>query len=126
MEAEMSAASVIHPNRSGSSSLSVVPFPASGQISQLELAAFLSLRGRLHQLELQVTAAEQSLQNRLEFGATIESGDHSVELKPSFRRNVAWRAVVIRLAERLQMHGEAYCQKVLSSTKPTRTVSLLV
>ena len=42
----------------------VVPFPAPQEISQLELAALLSLRGRLHQLEQQVEAAEQSIKSR--------------------------------------------------------------
>jgi hypothetical protein len=34
--------------------------------------------------------------------------------------------VVIRLAERLRMDGEAYCAKVLNSTKPTRTISVVI
>jgi hypothetical protein len=42
------------------SKLAVVPFPAPQAVTQLELAALLSLRGRLHQLEEQVESAEQS------------------------------------------------------------------
>jgi len=108
------------------SKLAVVPFPAPQPITQLELAAFLSLRGRLHQLEEQVDQAEQSIKTRLETGAFLEPGDHRAELKENFRRNVSWKDVVIRLAERLRMNGEAYCAKVLNSTKPMRTLSLVI
>jgi hypothetical protein len=80
------------------------------------LTALLSLRCRLHQLQEQVESAEQSIKTRLESGAALELGDHHAELKENFRRNVAWKAVVIRLAERLRMDGEAYCARVLSST----------
>jgi len=104
----------------------VVPFPAQSPITQLELAALLSLRGRLHQLQDQVEQAEESVRARLTKGAILEPGDHRAELKENFRRNVAWKDVVIRLAERLRMDGEAYCTRVLTSTKPTRTVSLIV
>ena len=108
------------------SKLTVVPFPAPQAITQLELKALLSLRGRLHQLQEQVETAEQSIKARLETGALLEPGDHRAELKENFRRNVSWKDVVVRLAERLKMDGEAYCAKVLSSTKPSRTVSLVV
>jgi hypothetical protein len=108
------------------SKLAVVQFPASQAITQLELTVLLSLRGRLSQLEEQVEAAEQSIKARLATGASLEPGDHRAELKENFRRNVSWKVVVVRLAERLKMDGEAYCAKVLSSTKPTRTVSLVV
>jgi len=69
-----------------------------------------------------VEAAEQSIKSR----AGLEPGDHHAELKEELRRNVAWKAVVIRLAERLRMDGEDYCAKVLNSTKPIRTVSLVI
>jgi hypothetical protein len=108
------------------SKLAVVPFPARQAISQLELVMFLSLKGRLRQLEEQVQTAEQSIKARLESGAELELGDHTAELKENFRRNVSWKGVAVRLAERLKMDGEAYCTKVLSSTKPTRTVSLSI
>jgi hypothetical protein len=108
------------------SKLTVVPFPAPQAVSQLELLTFLSLRGRLRQLQEQVEAAEQSIKARLETGASLEPGDHRAELKENFRRNVSWKDVVVRLAERLKLDGEAYCAKVLSSTKPTRTVSLVI
>ena len=106
------------------SKLTVVPFPAPQAITQLELTALLSLRGRLHQLQEQVETAEQSIKARLETGASLEPGDHRAELKENFRRNVSWKDVVVRLAERLKMDGEAYCAKVLAATKPTKGISL--
>lgn len=108
------------------SKLAVVPFPSPQPITQTELTLLLSLRGRLHQLQEQVEQAEQSVKTRLEKGAILEPGDHRAELKENFRRNVSWKDVVIRLAERLRMNGEAYCAKVLSSTKPSRSVSLVI
>ena len=111
------------------SKLTVVPFPAPPApeaITQLELTALLSLRGRLSQIETQVQEAEQSIKSRLEAGASLESGDHTAELTENFRRNVSWKDVTIRLARRLKMDGEAYCARVLASTKPTRTDSLVV
>jgi hypothetical protein len=108
------------------SKLTIVPFPAPQTITQLELTVLLALRGRLHQLEEQVEAAEQSIKTRLATGANLEPGDHRAEIKENLRRNVSWKDVVVRLADRLKMNGETYCAKVLSSTKPTRTVSLVV
>jgi hypothetical protein len=95
-------------------------------ISQTELALLLSLRGRLKQLQDEIATEEASVKTRLEAGALIEPGDHTAELKENNRRNVAWKAVVVRLAERLKMNGEAYCDRVLAATKPTKTVSLEV
>jgi hypothetical protein len=108
------------------SKLAIVPIPAPEAVTQLELATLLALRGRLHQLEAQVEEAAQSIKTRLETGAILEPGDHRAELKENFRRNVSWKDVVVRLAGRLRMDGEAYCAKVLSSTKPSRTVSLVI
>jgi hypothetical protein len=108
------------------SKLAVVPFPAPQPITQTELTLLLGMRGRLHQLQEQVEQAEQYIKTRLEKGAILEPGDYRAELKENLRRNVSWKDVVIRLAERLRMNGEAYCAKVLSSTKPTRSVSLVV
>ena len=113
-------------HRADGQQATVVQFPAPQMITQLELTVLLALRGRLSQLEEQVEAAEQSIKARLETGASLEPGDHRAELKENFRRNVSWKDVVVRLAERLKMDGEAYCAKVLSSTKPSRTVSLVV
>jgi hypothetical protein len=87
---------------------------------------FLSLRNRLSRLEEQVATEEAALKARLEAGANVESGVHIAELKEHSRRNVAWKEVVVRLATRLKLDGEAYCARVLAATKPTRTVSLVV
>jgi hypothetical protein len=100
--------------------------PAVEPITQLELELFLSLRNRLNQLEAQFAASEATLKSRLEAGATVDPGVHVIQLKESFRRNVSWKDVVIRSAERLKLNGEAYCAKVLAATKPSRTVSLVV
>jgi hypothetical protein len=100
--------------------------PAVEPITQLELELFLSLRNRLKKLEEQVAAEETGLKSRLESGATVDPGVHVIELKESFRRNVSWKDVVIRLATRLKMGGAAYCARVLAGTRPTRTVSLIV
>jgi hypothetical protein len=108
------------------SKLVVVPFPAPQTITQLELTAFLALRGRLRQLTEHVEAAEHSIKTRLESRVSLELGDHRAELKENFRRNVSWKDVVIRLADRLKLNGESYCEKVLASTKPSRTVSLVI
>ena len=96
--------------------------PASEPITQAELTLFLSLRGRLHQLESQVETAEESIKQRLERGAEIESGDHTAALKTSYRRNVSWKSVAERLAIRFKLHG--YVDRVLAATKPTPVVSL--
>ena len=113
-------------HRADGQQATVVPISAPQTVTQLELTVLLALHGRLSQLEEQVKEAEQSIKSRLEAGASLESGDHRAELKENFRRNVAWKDVVVRLAERLKMDGVAYCAKVLNSTKPTRTVSLVV
>jgi hypothetical protein len=104
----------------------VVPFPAPHTITQLELTALLSLRGRLYQLQEQVEAAEQSIKTRLESGAGFEPGDHRAELKETWRKNVSWKTVASRLADRLKLGGEVYCARVLSSTKPMRSVSVVI
>jgi len=108
------------------SKLSIVPNPAPQAITQLELTVLLALRGRLNQLQEQVEAAELSIKTRLETGASLEAGDHVAKLKENFRRNVSWKDVVVRLADRLKMNGEAYCDRVLTSTKPTKTVALVI
>jgi hypothetical protein len=108
----------------------VVPFPQSVPavelISQNELALLLSLRGRLKQIQEQVAAEEESLKTRLEAGAVVEAGDHSATLRENLRRNVSWKDVVCRLAERLGYDPDAYTSSVLTHTKPTRSISLIV
>lgn len=107
----------------------VVLFPAvPAVVTQSELQLLLSLRNRARQLEAQIADAEKSVRDRLESGGQVEAGEHTASLKESFRRNVAWREVSERLAERLygEGRGEAYCENVLQNTKPSRTVSLVV
>ena len=111
----------------------VIPFvpltqaiPAVEAVTQTELRLLLSLRGRLCQLQEQLETEEQGIQARLEAGAPIEPRNHTARLEERFRRNVAWKEVVARLADRLGLDGEAYCANVLGNTKPTRTVSLSV
>jgi hypothetical protein len=96
--------------------------PAPEVISQTELNLLLSLRGRLHQLESEAETAEQSIKHRLEQGATVEPGDHIAKLETSYRRNVSWKRVAERLANRFKLYG--YVARVLAATKPTSVVSL--
>jgi hypothetical protein len=109
------------------SKLTVVPFPAPQTVSQLEIAALLSLKARLHQIEQQVEAADSSIKSRLQACCSIEEGDHTVELKTSFRRNVSWKDVSVRLANRLYFgKGLSYVERILRKTKPTPSTSLLI
>lgn len=100
------------------------PSPNVESITQAELTLLLSLRGRLHQLETQVEAAEQSIQQRLEQGASVELGDHTATLDTSYRRNVSWKSVAERLAYRCKLDGNAFTARVLAATRPTPVVSL--
>jgi len=107
----------------------VVPFPQSAppqQISQVELALLLSLRGRLAHLESEVGKAEESIKARLQAGAPVESGDHIAQLKTASRRNVSWKEVAVRLADRLKLDGEKYCARILAATKPSQSISLQI
>ncbi|MGH9685539.1 MAG: hypothetical protein ACRD5K_00415 [Candidatus Acidiferrales bacterium] len=107
----------------------VVSFPQSApavEISQAELAELIEARNVAAQLEKRIEQIESDLRSRLEAGASVELGVHLASLQENFRRNVAWKDVVIRLAERLKMEGDAYCARVLAATKPTRSVSLVV
>jgi hypothetical protein len=102
------------------------PQSVTETISQTELALLLSLRKRLEELEGRIATAEDSLKTRLESGAVVEPGALTAELKTNSRRNVSWKDVSKRLAERLKIDGDLYCARVLAATKPTRTVSLEV
>jgi hypothetical protein len=105
----------------------VVPIAPPKQITQTELMLFLSLSGRLQQLEEQVTAAHDDLKARLEAGAAVQPGDHVAKLQEIFRRNVSWKDVATRLADKLYFgKGLNYVERILRKTKPTRTVSLVV
>jgi hypothetical protein len=97
-------------------------------ITQTELVLFLSLRGRLQQLQEQVDATQDDLKARLDAGAIVQPGDHVARLDERSRRNVAWRSVAEDLADTVfgEGKGEAYCEEVFASTTPTPTVSLVV
>jgi hypothetical protein len=122
----MATQSVIHPV--GQSKIAVLPFSSPQAITQTELVLFMSLKGRLQQLEEQVAATQESLKTRLEAGATVQPGDHIARLDERSRRNVAWRGVAEDLAETVfgDGKGATYCDEVLASTEPTRTVTLVV
>lgn len=112
----------------------VTPFPSLAQapalpgqtISQAEITLLLSLRNRLRQLAKQVEDAETDMQARLGAGVGVEPGEHTAQVEVHWRKSVAWKAVVVRLADRLGLNGDAYCANVLSNTKPTPTVSLFL
>jgi hypothetical protein len=100
--------------------------PAPETITQLTLTEVIVFRTKIEQYEEQLAALEKDIRARLEAGAAVEPGLRFATLQEHFRRNVSWREVSARLAERLygENQGEGYCQRVLSSTKPTRNVSL--
>lgn len=100
------------------------PSPIVETISQAELTLLLSLKGRLHQLSTQVESAEQSIKERLTHGASIEPGDHTATIHTGYRRNVSWKSVAERLADRFKLNGKAFCARVLAATRPTPVVSL--
>ncbi len=124
----MASQSVIHSVEQSKSSVVSFPVPPVEPITQLELAALLSLRNRARQLEQQIADAEASIQTRLEANAAVETGEHTAELKESSRRSVAWRVVAERLGDRLfgSGKGDGYCERVLRSTRLTRTVNLVI
>jgi hypothetical protein len=108
----------------------VVPFPNQSPqtITQIELALFLSMRGRLQQLEEHVAAAQEEFKARLEAGAAVQPGDHVARLDERARRNVAWRGVAENLADIILGDGKGvpYCDEVLNATAPTITIALVV
>lgn len=109
----------------------VVEFPQSAEkiqqtITQAELREFIEFNNLSVQLEERIKTLSLGLRTRLESGAVVEPGIHVASLKENCRRSVSWKDVVIRLAGRLGMDGDAYCSRVLTATKPTRTVSVVV
>ncbi len=98
------------------------------EITQGDLSYILATRLEIDRLKANLAEAEASVKARLEAGAAVEHGVYRTWLKENFRRAIAWRDVAERLAERLYGNGRGfgYCEGVLKSTKPTRTVSLHV
>jgi hypothetical protein len=111
----------IHPN--------VVPFQApTEEVRQEKLELIMLLRNERKRIDEQLESVESEVRAALEAKAPVEPGVHIASLKESFRRNVAWREVAERLGDRLygDGKGEPYCERVLASTKPVRTVTLAV
>jgi len=109
----------------------VVPFPQSvpaKEISQQDLIDLIEARNTLDALKKHVESLESGLKVRLEAGVNVEQGVHVASLKEAFRRSVAWREVSQGLADQLYGigRGESYCESVLTSTQPTRSLSLVV
>lgn len=109
----------------------VIPFGSSAQhvpavepISQLRIALVLSLRNRVSQVQAELERQESELRGMIEAGASVEPGEHSASLEVHSRRNVAWKAITMRLAKRLGLDPDAYCSNVLVHTHPTKSVSL--
>jgi len=120
----MATQSVIHPIGQSQPAVVVPIAPFPRPITQAELEEVILLRRKMETLE----GLEADLKQRLTAGATVEDGIHIARLKHGSRRNVAWREIAERLGDKLfgNGKGEPYCEKVLNSTKPTSTVSLVV
>ena len=96
------------------------PVPAVRLIPQQELARILELRREIDMLEADLKAAEQSVRDQLDCGASVESGLFQAYLKSTERRSVAWKSVVEREL------GEDYAKRVLAATKPDTFTTLVV
>lgn len=114
-------------------SAEVIPFPVPAQaipatqiIPQESLAEIIATRQQIEALETKLKAAEGEVRAQLEAGGEVEAGLFRAYIKASERRNVAWKDVVVRLADRLGLNGEAYCSNVIEHTKPTITTRLVV
>jgi hypothetical protein len=112
------------------SSTHVLQLPASflKPISQLDLETVILLRNTLRRKQQDLDSMEAALKARLEAGASVEEGVHTAEMRTSTRRTVAWKAVAADLADTVfgDGKGDSYCEDVLNSTVPTKTVSLHV
>jgi hypothetical protein len=124
----MATQQIVSPVRQQQKS-TVVPFPQAlpQAITQTELVLFLSLRGRLQQLQEQVDAAQAEFKARLEAGAIVQPGDHVARLDERSRRNVAWRGISEDLANTVfgDGNGVKFCDEVVNATQPTVTISLV-
>lgn len=105
-----------------------IPKQPPVSITQKELIEVILLRNVLRQRQEQLEFLESEIKTRLQAGADVEEGVHIAALRECFRRNVAWREIAESLGERLfgQGKGEPYCEEVLASTTPTRTLSMQV
>jgi hypothetical protein len=124
----MASSSVIHPAQQQKSAVVPISRQFPQAITQTELVLYLSLVGRLQQLQEQVETAQEEFKTRLEAGAVVQPGDHIARLDERARRNVAWRAISEDLADTVfgEGKGASYCDEVLGATQPTLTIALVV
>ncbi len=89
-------------------------------LTQFDLARYVSLSTHMDALKAEQSALEQQLSTALDSGCKVEPGAHTAQLKITERRNVSWKAVVIRLK------GSGYASRILSCTKPKTYTKLVV
>jgi len=100
--------------------MTINTLPKSHQITQFDLARYVTRANQIESLRAEQAVMEQDLRLALTHGATVEPGKHLASLKTTERRNVSWRSVVERLK------GEGYARRVLSATKPKQYTKLIV
>ena len=101
----------------------VLQFPSEVNpevITQDKLTHYKALRQRIEALEAESEQMEAEIRASLEAGAAVEPGIFRALLKTTERRSVSWKAVCEREL------GEAYCARVLGSTKPDKITRLVV
>ena len=89
-------------------------------LTQFDLARYVTMANQIDVLKGEQSALEQQLITSLDRGCKVEPGSHTAQLKTSERRNVSWKAVVIRLK------GTGYASRILSCTKPKTYTKLVV
>lgn len=104
------------------------PSPESNgaSVTDTEIIKLLNLREsktfikkRLEQIDSELTTVEEELIARIEAGARIES-HHPVSVKTSERRCPSWKDEFISVA------GESKARKVIDSTTPTISKSIVI
>ncbi len=89
-------------------------------VTQFDLVRHVSLTNQIDSLKSEHAELERQLTTALGSGVEVEPGAHTAQLKTSERRNVSWKAVVIRLK------GTGYVSRILSCTKPKTFLKLVV
>ncbi len=100
--------------------MTINTLPKSHQISQFDLARYIKRANQIEALKAEQSTLQEQLLAALSNGAEVEAGARSASLKTCERRSVSWRSVVERLK------GAGYAQNVLSHTKPTSYIKLIV
>lgn len=102
------------------------PESSATSITDVEVMKLMNLREsktfikkRLEQIDSDLTALEDDLIARIESGARIESR-HPISIKTSERRCPSWKEAFITVA------GEPEVKKVIDSTAPTITKSIVI